>query len=538
MKGWGGALLVLLLLGGEARARNWALDAKLHHLRATERREWADFPAVPEAARLSLTFRAEPNAGEWSLRLRQQDVRQTWKVLLNGKQLGRLIQDENDAVVYFKVPPGWLARDNRLVVEQVGRVPDDVRVGEISLDDRPLARVLGEATVEVTVREEGPGGKLAPVPCRITVVNAQGALLTTGARSGRGLAVRPGVIYTADGRASVGLPAGDCTIYAGRGFAYGLASARVSVRPGETARVSLTIRREVPTPGYASCDTHVHTLTWSGHGDSSDDERAVTIAGEGIDLPIATDHNVQIDYGTAAARQGLGDVCTPVVGNEVTTAVGHFNVFPVRPKGPVPDYRTKDWKALFRGIDEAGARVVILNHPRDLHAGFRPFGPERFLSLTGTRLDGRVLKANALEVVNSGALQTDVMKPFRDWFGLLNAGQKLTPVGGSDSHDVSRYIVGQARTYVRCKADRPGRIDVAEAVDSFRKGRVLVSCGLLCEITVDGKHGPGDLVPVKGDVKVRVLVRGPSWVSAARVELYLNGRKVREAKIIPGGKGR
>ena len=100
---------------------------------------------------------------------------------------------------------------------------------------------------------------------------------------------------------------------------------------------------------------------------------------------------------------------------------------------------------------------MILNHPRDLHAGFRPFGPERHLALTGEDLDGWELPANAMEVVNSGAQQTDVMRLVRDWFGLLNRGRVLTPVGSSDSHDVSRYIVGQGRTYIRCKDDRPGR---------------------------------------------------------------------------------
>src|SRR5207244_13367080 len=115
------------------------------------------------------------------------------------------------------------------------------------------------------------------------------------------------------------------------------------------------------------------------------------------------------------------------------------------------------------------------------HAKFRPFGPERHLSLTGEDLDGWALPANAMEVVNSGAQQTDVMRPVRDWFGMLNRGSFLTPVGSSDSHDVSRYIVGQGRTYIRCPDDRPGELDVAEAVANFRAGRVNVSCGLLAD---------------------------------------------------------
>ena len=104
------------------------------------------------------------------------------------------------------------------------------------------------------------------------------------------------------------------------------------------------------------------------------------------------------------------------------------------------------------------------------------------------------------------------MQTYRDWFGLLNRGVLMTPVGASDSHDVSRYIVGQARTYIRCNDDQPGEIDVAEAITSFLAGRVLVSCGLLVDITVNDKYGPGDLVQA-GDA---VLFGFAFWDRAGR----------------------
>jgi hypothetical protein len=56
------------------------------------------------------------------------------------------------------------------------------------------------------------------------------------------------------------------------------------------------------------------------------------------------------------------------------------------------------------------------------------------------------------------------MRLYHNWFGLLNRGKMLTPVGASDSHEVSRFIVGQARTYIRSTSTRPGKIDVDEAV--------------------------------------------------------------------------
>jgi hypothetical protein len=513
-----------------AAAGDQILTPRLHHLRlAGAAPEWSDFPRDAEAARLELHFAAKVNNGEWTLRLRQQDVRQTWKVRLNDKDLGRLVADENDTVIYLPVPAGALrAEGNTLTIEQVGTIVDDIRIGEIALIDRPVRDVLSEATVEITVL----GDDRRPMPCRLTIVNDRGALATVGASSDDHLAVRSGVVYTADGRANFGLPAGDYTIHAGRGFAYGIASTRFTLRAGETVRKILTLKREVPTPGYVACDTHIHTLTHSGHGDSTLNERVITLAGEGIELAIATEHNLQVDYSAAAEKLGLRRYFTPLVGNEVTTAVGHFNVFPTPAGGPVPDFKLKDWPSLAASIAHTtAAKVVILNHPRDLHSGFCAFGPRRHVALTGDDLDGWPLPANAIEIINSGAQQSDVMRPVHDWLALLNRGLDVTPVGASDSHDVSRYIVGQARTYVRAKDDNPGAIDVAEAIESFRRGRVLVSCGLLVEMTVNGKFGPGDLAPQADEYRVAVRVLGPSWSTADHVELYANGLKLREEQI-------
>src|SRR5262249_2951317 len=127
--------------------------------------------------------------------------------------------------------------------------------------------------------------------------------------------------------------------------------------------------------------------------------------------------------------------------------------------------------------------------------------------------------------------QSDVMLVYRDWFGLINHGLRLTPVGASDSHDVSRYILGQGRTYIRANDLDPSAIDVSEACRNLLAGRALVSMGLLCEITVDGQHGPGDVVAAPGDIEVTARVLGPRWTQLAQVTLFANGIKIREAEI-------
>ncbi len=524
---------VFILCGAQlATAAEQVLDPALHHLRAGHNREWSEFPAKPEAAEWVVKFQSHKNVRQQTLRLRQQDVKQTWRIFLNGNQLGRLIRNENDMVRYFPVPAGILRTgENTLTIVQNGTKPDDVRVGEIAIDERSKQDVLNESSVTVTVVDAGTS---QPTPCRITVLDSHGALHTVGAESSDTLTVRPGVIYTADGRAAFGLPAGWYTIFAGRGFEYGIDSQKITLKPGDAADAKLSIRREVPTGGWVSCDTHVHTLTFSGHGDASIAERLITVAGEGIELPIATDHNVHIDYDPLARKLRVRKHFTPVIGNEVTTRIGHFNIFPVRAGAKIPDYRLNDWKAILDDIYATpNVKVAILNHARDAHSGVTPFGPKLHNAVIGENLEGWQLQANAMELINSGAQQTDVMQMYRDWFGMLNRGRFLTPVGSSDSHDVARHFIGQARTYIRCRDNDPGKIDVEQAVANFVAGKVMVSCGLLAEIAVNRKYGPGELVRFadesQAEIEIAVRVLGPSWTQADRVVLYANGHKIRKS---------
>jgi hypothetical protein len=412
------------------------------------------------------------------------------------------------------------------------READDVVLEEITLDPRPIRKALGRALLEVQVSE--PGRELR-LPCRITIVDRQGALAPLVVSPESRLAARPGVVYTPDGRAQIGLSPGRYTVFATRGFEYGLNFRDIELVEGDSVRVDLTIRREVETNGLVSSDTHVHTLTHSGHGDATIDERAVTLAGEGIELPIATDHDyLTTDLAAAADRMGVSRHFTPVVGDEVTTRMGHFNAFPFPAGAKPPGHDAETWTDLLHRIrSTSGARVVVLNHPRDLHAGFRPFAAELFNPVTGTHRRG-MPDVDAMEVINSGAMQSDPMQPVRDWMALRNRGERITAVGASDSHDVSRFIVGQGRTYITCRDDDPAHLDINTACRALKSGQAIVSLGLLARMTVDGRFSVGDLATGLGpQLRVEVDVSGPSWSAADRVDLFSNGIKIRDALIKP-----
>lgn len=526
---WRNTSLALVLLTAFAGAGDMVrvIDRKSYYLTTLAEPEWQEFIGKkPYGSELNL----RPNAGEFTLFIRQRDVKFKWDVELNGCRIGTLFRMEQDLVHTLAVPAGTLRNGENTLSIHPPQEGEEIVVGEIQLDQRPPMDAVNRASLEVSVTDANSHQGL---PCRITLVDKEGALAPLYASPEKQLATRPGVVYTGSGQAQIGVRPGEYTLYATRGFEYGLDSTKISIATGQTRQIRMTIQREVPTPDWVACDTHIHTLTHSGHGDATLEERTLTIAGEGIELPIATEHNTQVDYAAAAHRMHVDQYFTPVTGNEVTTQVGHFNVFPTRPDSIKPDFNLENWPQLMQSIRSTpGVQVVILNHPRDWHSNFRPFDETNFNAVSGESLREQEFSFDAVELINSGALRSDLMEVYRDWFALLNYGRRVVGVGSSDCHDVSRYILGQGRTYVMANDADPANLNIDEVCRNFLKGRVLVSLGLLTQMTVDGRFGVGELVTgVDKDIDVAIKVYGPSWTSADKVELFSDGIKIREERI-------
>jgi hypothetical protein len=374
------------------------------HLRSGAEREWNEFPEDASPRSLTKRFQAAANAVEHTLTLRQRDVKYPkWTVRLNGRALGTLIADERDMRPSFPIPAGVLQTGaNTLEVAADGGPSDDIELREIGIIPRPVREHQSEAVVTIDAAVENTSRRL---PLRITIVDAARALVPFTPRGPAPKeAVRIGVVYTMDGKTEIGLPAGSYRIYASRGWEHSAPSRAVQLNRGQSHSVPLRLRREVNLPGYIGCDTHVHTLELSGHGDANVRERIITAAGEGLDMIIATEHNQAADYSRALRDLGLDGILQVVPGNEVTTAAGHFNIFPVTLGKPVPDSRQSNWDALANSIrSDPAVRVIVQNHPRDLHLAYRPFDPAHHLASAGQNLIGRLTFANAMEVINSGA---------------------------------------------------------------------------------------------------------------------------------------
>ena len=514
------ALGVIGLLGLQERPGRM-LDAKLHHLGNDATPDWKEAAREPEGTRLDVRFTSRANTGEWLIFVRQRSVDNTWRLKANGVEIALLRSGAELVERAYAVPKGSFKEGENVLSFEPDVPTDDVVLGEVRLVEQSLRELYHLQPLRFRVTDDHG----APLPARITLIAADGSRPPIYYAESATTAAREGVLYTANGEAACEVPAGTYTTFATRGPEWSLSQVALTTAAGATPLAEHVLRRELDTRGFVAADTHIHTLQFSGHGDASALERQVTLAGEGVELAIATDHNHNTDYGPFQREAGVTPFYTAVCGNEVTTEIGHFNAFPLDPREPVPPYKSLDIVTIVAGIRARGARVVILNHPRWPNHDDSPFGHHHLDHLLGRFDPPLELPVDATEMINATTEEQEPLLLFRDWFSLLNRGVRIFAVGSSDSHTVGEPV-GQGRTSVTSASDDPAAIDVAAACDALKNGRTSISMGCFVTVAVDGRSAMGssferssDSAPFEFDVRVQA----PSWVRARRATVFVNG---------------
>ena len=536
-----GAVLIASTI--EQQGSSITVTKDFFHLGDDATPEWPEAAEQPLVGPLELDFKSprKQGDGEWILLLKQRHVDNTWSLGINGQLVAELIRGGDLVQRHYIIPPGLIHTGTNTFTLSCDNSADDITVGEIELFPKTPREYFRLGTLSIKVSDADTA---TPLPCRISVVGADGNLPEIYFPVAESIAFRPGVIYPKDGSCTVMIPEGKYTIWASRGMEWGADSRKVTVNFRGYTNATLSIRREVDTTGYVAADTHIHTLTHSGHGDSSVEERQLTLAGEGVELAIATDHNHNIDYRPTQVAMGLSKWYTSVIGNEVSTGIGHFNAFPLNADGPVPLHQgfengnPEDWVRVVEGMREQGAKVVILNHPRwpeENDSG--PFGKLSLDQLTGSRSGDTQFTFDAFELFNSTTPKTPTQVLLRDWFSLLNHGDWIMAVGSSDSHTVGD-MVGQGRTYVQSSTDIPSAINVGEACESFINGHSCASLGFFIDALQDGHSVMGrEVKSHRGVIEIDVRVAGASWAKPGILTAWLNGKAVATKQLkSPRGK--
>jgi hypothetical protein len=319
-------------------------------------------------------------------------------------------------------------------------------------------------------------------------------------------------------------------------------SSGVVVAEGERAVVRLVLDEILPRDAWLAVDPHLHGAP-SFDGALPMEDRLITCAATGVELPVTTDHDAIADYRRLATALGLDARMRVIPGSEVTTlARGHFNLYPLQP-APLasPNGGAVRWwdpfddtEALFARMREVvGADGIIqVNHPRTP-------GMFAFAALRGAvpgDLDRWSWNFETFELLNGGVDDFNDMR--QDWFALLDAGQIRTPTGASDSH--YRYIpCGMARTDVFLGSANVGDATPEDVRDAVKAGHVVVASGTTLRASATGAAGapalPGDVV-TGGQIAVHATVAAPAWFEPGTLRIYAGGTVVVEAHV-PAGSG-
>lgn len=343
------------------------------------------------------------------------------------------------------------------------------------------------------------------------------------------------VEFVLPGRHVFALPPGEYELQVSRGLEYTTRKVSTLVQPGEKSELAVELERVVDTTGWLGGDYHIHA---QHSPDSNDlyDLKVRAFAGEGLEIPISTEHDHVGDFSPTIERLGLSRWVRGLVGNEVSTMnIGHFNAFPLQQLPEESNYGAPLWYGVPAGELMARIRtnpakpLVQLNHPRQGSSSFPvrgyfqgvDFDPETF---TAKNTFDWTLDFDAIELGNGGA-----PRPINwdDWFAFLQRGKKVLGTANSDSHHALRDNIGYPRNYVFTNTDDPREITVDGYMSTLRAGKLSVSGGYFLEAGV-GNARVGDLVPptaaLEGLLSVEVRVQAAPWVPAGSLEFVVNGQ--------------
>ncbi|MCA9578107.1 MAG: carboxypeptidase regulatory-like domain-containing protein, partial [Myxococcales bacterium] len=406
---------------------------------------------------------------------------------------------------------------------------------------------------------ESMGATPAPAPVRVQVINT-GAVARPGTAEvsfdAFGEPRLPGgdrehVEFPLDGDATMRVAAGTYRVVVSRGYEYEIFDdAAVVVTADNTTELMPSLVRSVSSTNMLCADFHIHTSRSPDAGDTGDDKLRYAL-GDGLEIPVRTDHEFVATFEPNLARLGVDNWAFGVSALEFTTFdYGHFGVFPLEADPTRPNGGAFQWRDLSdegaaglarlrpapEVFEEIAARpsspALIIFHPRGLGVPGAYFTASGYDPDTGVATNTELWDEDAFSVVetfNDSSFAENFDSTVEDWFSFLNRGKHVASVGDSDSHDVmAGSPVGYPRTCVIANADDPdvfrSSLDASDLRDLVLGGRMVVSGGVLLTATTDTGEGPGQEVNgASATESIHVTVQAPTWIDVTTLEVYVNG---------------
>lgn len=274
--------------------------------------------------------------------------------------------------------------------------------------------------------------------------------------------------------------------------------------------------------GWYKGDFHTHTQLSDGHMSPAVAMDAAQNL-QDMDFFVITDHNM-LNTGFNAGKTLV------IPGVEVTSPMGHFNIFGARDERVLPLERDLDLGYIEELLDRAREQGALCSIN---HAMMDPWHWQ-FEDLSLEKIDTLEICCDPTFPVSPASTE----KALRVIDALWNEGYRIYGVGGSDCHllPTERYegsdkpsLYGDPGTYVLAE-----NLSATEILKGVRKGRVYVSRELKLSPEIIGKktYYPGEEV-FERDLRYRILVEEVR--EEIEVLLIIDGKVAEKRTLTQGG---
>ena len=246
-------------------------------------------------------------------------------------------------------------------------IPDPIEVDAAT--STAELQLPGKGTIRVVATEDD-----APIPVRVQVIPDANGFQPP---SDFGEPEVPGgdrlhVVFPTNGEVTLPALVGDHRVVVSRGYEYTILDDDISVAEDAETLVEAELERVVDTAGVLCGDFHIHTDRSPDAPDPAS-FKLMSAAGDGVELPVRTDHEFVAEFESTVASLGLESWMYGLSSTEFTTfSWGHFGVFPLDPDPSL----TNDGFIVWNEINDDGT-VNVLNPVEVFNeARSRPGDPE------------------------------------------------------------------------------------------------------------------------------------------------------------------
>jgi hypothetical protein len=427
----------------------------------------------------------------------------------------------------------------------------------------------------LTVTSKEPDGRA--IPAKVTVLCTNGACATPykmltlyrETHSEKPPASVAAIEFIpASGTLTIPLPADKYEVLVTRGPEYSIFPNTFPTSPGaavdmrtQDATVNAVLARVVDTTNFMSADFHVHAVN-SPDVVVTNETRALSFAGDGLDILVSTDHDVVTDFAPAITALNLQPFLASIMGEETSPMEwGHYNLFPMTKNDSI-NGGNLDWAGgdgptlsvaeIFRAARNIGVKTVHFNHPRGGLGGFNTLkvdldtlathadpalfrmAPQPLASASNSRLLSPDF--NAIELLNPDGDDFDgagdrAHANFNDWFTLLSRGVTPAGTGVSDTH--MQQLATGWRTYLNLGIDQPEQVTGALVSERLNGLKASVTNSIFVNAKAFRLDATGAQVTPAvsmgetvlngaGDVGLEVEVQGPEYLDVTKVEVFMH----------------